>query len=57
MWGATNNSIIYRLNKLQKRAARTILRTDFTTPSSDTVKEIVWASVASRLQYNKVVLT
>ena len=34
-WGATNNSNIDRLNKLQKRAARIILRTDFTTPSAD----------------------
>ena len=56
-WGATKNSNIDRLNKLQKRAARIILRTDFTTPSADMFKQLGWAPVANRLQYNKAVLT
>ena len=56
-WGATNNSNIDRLKKLQKRAARIILRTDFTSSSGDMFKQLGWVSVASRLQYNKAVLT
>ena len=44
MWGATNNSNIDRLNKLQKLAARIILRTDLTTPSADIFKQLGWTS-------------
>ena len=56
-WGATDNSNIDRLNKLRRRAAGIILRTDFTSPSANMFKQLGWASVASRLQYNKAVLT
>ena len=35
-WDSTSNSNIERINKLQKRSARIILKADFTTPSADT---------------------
>lgn len=56
-WGTTYKINIERLNKLQKRAARIILKAEFTTPSSDMFKELGWISVASRLDYNKAILT
>ena len=34
-WGTTNSTNIEKLNKLQKRAARIILKAELTTPSSE----------------------
>ena len=56
-WGTTSNANIERLPKLQKRAARIILRADFDTPSSLMFRELNWLSVESRLKYKKAVLT
>ena len=42
---------------LLRRAARTILKTDFRTPSAGMFKELGWLSVERRLKYNKAVLT
>ena len=56
-WGTTSNANIERLSKLQKRAARIILRADFDTPSSLMFRELNWLSIESRLKYNKDVLT
>ena len=46
-----------RLLKLQKRAVRIILKTDFRTPSVDMFQELDWLSIESRLTYNKAILT
>ena len=56
-WGSASASNIERLTKLQKRAARIILRTDFHTPSERMFKELGWSSVPNRIKYNKAVLT
>ena len=56
-WGSTSNSNIERINKLQKRAARIILKADFTTPSADMFQQLEWMSVTSRINYNKAVFT
>ena len=56
-WGTTYKINIDRLNKLQKRAARIVLKADYTTPSTDMFKELDWMSVSSRCNYNKAVLT
>lgn len=56
-WGTTYNMNIERLNKLQKRAARIILKADYTTPSTDMFQQLGWMSVDRRLKYNKAVLT
>ena len=57
-WGTTSNANIERLSKLQKRAARIILRADFDMPSSLMFRELNWLSIVeSRLKYNKAVLT
>ena len=55
-WGTTSNANIERLSKLQKRAARIILRADFDTPSSLMFRELNWLSTEGRLKYNKAVL-
>ena len=56
-WGSTSSYNLERLSKLQKRAARVILKADYTTPSNDMFKELGWLSIRERLTYNKAVLT
>ena len=56
-WGSTLINNIERINKLQKRAARIILKADFTTPSADMFQRLGWMSVKHRIDYNKSVMT
>ena len=56
-WGSTSKLNIERLSKLQKRAARIILKADFDTPSSEMFNELGWSTIANRHNYNKAVLT
>ena len=56
-WGATSNTNVERLNKLQKRAARIILNADYITPSTAMFKRPEWMSINNRLKYNKAVFT
>ena len=56
-WGVSTAANIERLSKLQKRAARIILRADFMTPSTIMFERLEWLSVPKRLMYNKAVLT
>ena len=56
-WGNTTAANIERLSKLQKRAARIILRADFMTPSTIMFDRLEWLSVPKRLMFNKAVLT
>ena len=46
-----------RLSKLQKRAAKIILKTDFNTPSSLMFKDLNWLPVERRIKYNIAVFT
>ena len=48
---------IERISKLQKRAARIILRANYDTPSVDMFSQLGWLSIPDRLKYNKAVLT
>lgn len=57
VWGATSAGNIERLVKLQKRAARIILKADFDTPSALMFQELGWQSMGSRINYNKAILT
>ena len=56
-WDSTSKLNIERLSKLQKRAARIILKADFDTPSSEMFNELGWSTIANRHNYNKAVLT
>ena len=56
-WGSASTIHIERLSKLQKRAARIILRAEFDTPSEYMFNKLCWLSVTDRLKYNKAVLT
>ena len=56
-WGSASSLYLEHLNKLQKRAARIILRTDFNTPSQEMFQELGWLPVLNRIDYNKAVLT
>ena len=56
-WGSTSKTNIERLNKLQKRAARIVLKADFTTPSAEMFQRLGCMPVTQRINYNKAVLT
>ena len=56
-WGTASNTNIERVSKLQKRAARIILRVDFDTLSSVMFQELNWPSIENRLKYNKAVFS
>ena len=51
VWGNTTNANLTRLKKLQKRAARMILKADFTTPDQ-LFKELNWLPFPKRVQYH-----
>lgn len=55
VWGNTSATNIDRIMKLQKRAARIILRADYTTPSAAMFHELGWLPIDKRLKYNKAV--
>ena len=54
-WGATSKANLERLTKLQKRAARIILKTDIITPSFLMFRELKWSSIDDRVKYNKAI--
>ena len=56
-WGSTSGANIERLLKLQKRAARIILKANFNTPSTLMFQELGWLPVENRINYNKAPLT
>ena len=56
-WGSTSKLNIERLSKLQKRAARIILKADFDTQSAEMFNELGWSTIANRHNYNNAVLT
>ena len=56
-WSGTTLANIERLLKLQKRAARIILQTDYSTPSAEMFAELGWQPINKRLAYNKAVFT
>ena len=49
--GNTTNANLTRLIKLQKRAARMILKADFMTSSEQVFKELNWLPFQKRVQY------
>ena len=49
--GNTTNANLTRLIKLQKRAARMILKADFMTSSEQVFKELNWLPFQIRVQY------
>ena len=57
LMGSTSITNIERINKLQKRAARIVLKADFTTPSADMFQGLRWMSIMLRIDYNKSVMT
>ena len=52
VWGNTTNANATRLVKLQKRAARIILKADFLTPSKQLFKKLNWLTFPKRVQYH-----
>ena len=49
-WGSASATNIERISKLQKRAARIILRADYDTPSVDMFSQLGWLSIPVRLK-------
>ena len=56
-WGSTSTANLDRLLKLQKRAARIILKADLRTSSEGMFADLGWQNIESRIKYNKAVLT
>ena len=56
-WGSTTKLNIERINKLQKNAARIILKVDYFTPSVEMFQRLRWMTVSQRINYNKAALT
>lgn len=52
IWGNTTAANQSRLVKLQKRAARLILKVDMLTPSEQMFKQLNWLSFPKRVQYH-----
>ena len=52
VWGNATNANATRLVKLQKRAARMILKADFLTPSKQLFKKLNWLAFPKRVQYH-----
>ena len=52
VWGNTTNANLTRLVRLQKRAARMILKADFMTPPEQLFKELIWLAFPKRVQYH-----
>ena len=52
VWGNITNTNTTRLVKLQKRAARIVLKADFMTPSDQLFKELNWLTFPKRVQYH-----
>jgi hypothetical protein len=53
VWGNTNKVNSEKIPKLQKRAARIILRADFNTPSKKLFEKLEWLTVYNRIHYHK----
>ena len=56
VWGNTRNANLTRLVKLQKQAARMILKADFMKPSEQSFEEINWLPFSKRVQYHTCVM-
>ena len=52
VWGYTTHANVTRLVKLQKRAARIILKADFLTPSEQLFKKLNWLTFPKRVKYH-----
>ena len=52
IWGGNTTAQSKRLVKLQKRAARIILRVDIMTPSESMFSQLKWLSFPKRIQYH-----
>ena len=52
VWGYTTKNNFDRLVRLQKRAARLILKADFLTPSEELFRELKWLTFPKRVQYH-----
>ena len=56
IWGGNTAAQTNRLLKLQKRAARIILRADIMTPSQSMFDQLKWLSFPKRIQYHASIM-
>ena len=56
IWGGNTAAQTNRLLKLQKRAARIILRADIMTPSKTMFDKLKWLSFPKRIQYHASIM-
>ena len=55
VWGTTSQANFTRLQRLQNRAMRLILKAPFTTHIDDLLTELKWMSVRQRVVFNQLV--
>lgn len=56
VWGHCSATSLNRLLKLQKRAARIVLKVDIMTPSETMFRELNWLPFYKRVQYHEFIL-
>ena len=56
VWGNTSKANITKLQKLQNRYARLILRVDYFTPQSNLMNALNWQSVYQRIKYQQCLM-
>ena len=52
VWGKTTQFNLQKLQKIQNRYARMVLKADFLTPHKEMLQTLQWQSVTQRIQYN-----
>jgi hypothetical protein len=56
VWGHTSDYNIDRLTRLQKRAARIILKAHYLTPSTQMFKELKWQPIRDRIKFHSATM-
>ena len=56
VWGNTSKTNITKLQKLQNRYARLVLRADYFTPQSTLMNTLNWQLVQQRIKYQKCIM-
>ena len=56
IWGHCSNTLLLRIERLQKAVARVLLDTNFNTPSTVLFESLQWLPFRKRIIYNEAVL-
>ena len=51
VWGKCNKTDLLKLQRSQNRYARLVLRTDYSTPKEELLRQLKWLSIENRIDY------